>query len=114
MEEVNESHMKNYSFTSMLYDDTEPGYVINPENIFNMNKLKSVEIDLTCGNGVMSDSGTNQSFVSPSNNCPEKKKGGESKSKAEFGLCMQMNTLSLEDTFLIKQKLKINTKRILP
>ena len=67
MEEVNESHMKNYSFTSMLYDDTEPGYVINPENIFNMNKLKSVEIDLTCGNGVMSDSGTNQSFVSPTN-----------------------------------------------
>ena len=52
--------------------------------------------------------------VSPSNNCPEKKKGGESKSKAEFGLYMQMNTLSLEDTFLIKQKLKINTKRILP
>ena len=68
MEEVNESHMKNYSFTSMLYDDTEPGYVINPENIFNTNKLKNVEIDLTCGNGVVINSETDQSFVTPTNN----------------------------------------------
>ena len=65
MEEVNESHMKNHSFTSMLYDDE---YVINPENIFNTNKLKNVEIDLTCGNGEVINSETDQSFVTPTNN----------------------------------------------
>ena len=38
-----------------------------------------------------------------------KRREESQKSKAEFGLCMQMNTPSLEDTFLIEQKLKINT-----
>ena len=65
MEEVNESHMKNQSFTSMLYDDE---YVIKPENIFNTNKLKNVEIDLTCGNCEVINSETDQSFVTPINN----------------------------------------------
>ena len=68
MQLVNDSHMKNQSFTSMLNDDTEPEYVINPENIFNINKLKRVEIDLTCGNDGVDDFGTCQSFVQPTNN----------------------------------------------
>ena len=68
MEEVNESHMKNQSFTSMLIDDNEPGYVINPDNIFNTNKLKNVEVDLTCGSSVVTDLGIDQSFVIPTSN----------------------------------------------
>ena len=68
MQLVNDSHMKNQSFTSMLNDDTEPEYVINPENIFNINKLKSVEIDLICGNGGVDGLGIDQSFVSSANN----------------------------------------------
>ena len=60
--------MKNHPFTSMLYDKTEPEYVINPGNIFNINKLKSVEIELTCGYDGIDDLGIEQYFVSSANN----------------------------------------------
>ena len=68
MQEVNESHMKNHSFMSMLNDVTEPEYDVNPENIFDTNKLKSAEKDLICGNGGKNDFGIDQYSKTPANN----------------------------------------------